>query len=416
MDREIPSYIKRNRRIRVYSIGIISFLFVVLALIGFRSLLKASVRRDMIRTAFAERGPILATITASGIVIPEYEQSITSPIQSKIERVYHKAGERIQTGEPILELDREFILLTYNQLSDELELKKNKLTQLQLDLDKRLIDLQTQREVKELKIEYFESRVQLEKQLHKIGGGTTASLKIAELDLEIARVEFEQLEKEIENQRQSAVADLNELELQIRIQENRLNEARRQMELAETKAERDGIVTYVNDVIGAAVNPGDVVARVADLGSFRVQGTISDINASKLINGGRVIVRVDEEEIGGTISSIRPTIENGIVTFLVDLDEKSHEALRSNLRIDVFVVTASKDDVIRVANGPFVNGSGLQDIFVMEGDRAVRRTVTIGAMNFDYVEIVDNIEIGEEVIISDMEDYIHQSEVKIVNE
>jgi HlyD family secretion protein len=416
MDREIPSHIKRNRKIRVYSIGIISFLFVVLALIGFRSLLKASVRRDMIRTAFAERGPIQATITASGIVIPEYEQSITSPIRSKIEKVYHKAGERIQTGEPILELDREFVQLTYDQLSDELELKKNKLTQLQLDLDKRLIDLQTQREVKELKIEYFESRVELEKQLHKIGGGTTAGLKIAELDLEIARVEFEQLEKEIENQRQSAVADLNELELQIRIQENRLNEVRRQMELAETKAERDGIVTYVNDVIGAAVNPGDVVARVADLGSFRVQGTISDINASKLINGGRVIVRVDEEEIGGTISSIRPTIENGIVTFLVDLDEKSHEALRSNLRIDVFVVTASKDDVIRVTNGPFVNGSGLQDIFVMEGDRAVRRTVTVGAMNFDYVEIVDNIEIGEEVIISDMEDYIHQSEVKIINE
>lgn len=416
MDREIPSHIKRNRRIRVYSIAIISFLFVVLALIGFRSLLKSSVRRDMIRTAFAERGPILATITASGIVIPEYEQSITSPIQSKIERVYHKAGERIQTGEPILKLDREFIQLTYDQLSDELELKKNKLTQLQLDLDKRLIDLQTQREVKELKIEYFESRVELEKRLHKIGGGTTASLKIAELDLEIARVEFEQLEKEIENQRQSAVADLNELELQIRIQENRLNEVRRQMELAETKAERDGIITYVNDVIGAAVNPGDVVARVADLGSFRVQAAISDINASKLINGGRVIVRVDEEEIGGTISGIRPTIENGIVTFLVDLDEKSHEALRSNLRIDVFVVTAAKDDVIRVANGPFVNGSGLQDIFVMKGDRAVRRTVTVGAMNFDYVEIVDNIEIGEEVIISDMEDYIHQSEVKIVNE
>ena len=118
----------------------------------------------------------------------------------------------------------------------------------------------------------------------------------------------------------------------------------------------------------------------------------------------------------GTITSIRPTIENGIITFIVELNKKSNEALRSNLRVDVFVVTSFKDNVIRVANGPFVNGSGVQDIFVVEGDKAVRRTVTIGATNFDFVEIENDVEVGEEVIISNMEDYIHTDEVDIKND
>ena len=83
------------------------------------------------------------------------------------------------------------------------------------------------------------------------------------------------------------------------------------------------------------------------------------------------------------------------------------------MRVDVFVITSSKSNVVRIENGPAINGSGKQNLFVVTGNKAERRTVFVGATNFDYAEIESGIEPGEKVIISDMSDHQNRKEVKI---
>ena len=63
---------------------------------------------------------------------------------------------------------------------------------------------------------------------------------------------------------------------------------------------------------------------------------------------GAEFLRVNENELTGRISSILPTIEGGIVTFKVKLDDKSNNLLRSNLRVDVFVILGVKEKILRV--------------------------------------------------------------------
>ena len=137
------------------------------------------------------------------------------------------------------------------------------------------------------------------------------------------------------------------------------------------------------------------------------------MHASKFLVGNLVNVRINETDLEGYISNNKPAIENGIISFTVQLKEKKHSSLRSNLRVDVFVITSSKDNVVRVKNGPFINGSGPQDIFVIKGDRAFRKTVTIGATNFDFVELEDQIKPGDEIIISNMQEYDHLKEIAL---
>jgi HlyD family secretion protein len=83
------------------------------------------------------------------------------------------------------------------------------------------------------------------------------------------------------------------------------------------------------------------------------------------------------------------------------------------MRVNVYVVISYVDNVIRIKNGPAINGSGTQDMFVIEDDYAVKRKVEIGATNFDYAEIESGIKENEIVIISNMEDYIHRNKIKI---
>jgi HlyD family secretion protein len=87
--------------------------------------------------------------------------------------------------------------------------------------------------------------------------------------------------------------------------------------------------------------------------------------------------------------------------------------LRPNLRVEVFVITSTLDDVIRVRNGPFFNASADQKVFIVKNNKALRVDAEFGASNFDYVQIVSGVNAGDEVIISNMEDYYHMKEIEI---
>jgi len=386
---------------------------LLVALWIFSAIITRSVSRASIRTAIAEMGPLEATVTASGIVVPEFEQAITSPIQSRIDTVYLRSGDTVKAGQAILHLNRESIQLTHTKLLNELELLRNEKDRLDLQLEQRRSELKTEFAVKEMQSRFVAAQLDREKQLFAIGGSSKEQLERAELNAAIAEKELEQLAEKLTNQESALTADRRELDLKTKIQENSIAEITRQMALAEARSDRDGVVTWVNENIGAAVNPGDAIARIADLSSFRVEAKISDVHAARLVTGGPVRVRVNDRDLVGQIATINPTVQNGVMTFLVALDNKADKSLRPQLRADVFVVTASKPSVLRVKNGPFYDGLMEHKAFVVEGGKAVRREVTVGASNFDYVELQGDVKPGDEVIISDMKSYLNMSEVSI---
>ncbi len=199
------------------------------------------------------------------------------------------------------------------------------------------------------------------------------------------------------------------------IQQNDLHELERKLQLANIVAKRDGVVTWINKNIGAAVQEGESLARIADLASFKVQGSISATYLDQLRNGMPAIIRINETQVRGTVVNIQPSVQNGVVQFNIQLDERNNKLLRPNMKVDVFLVTSSKAHVLRVANGPAFRGASSQDIFVMENGKAVKRTVHVGMSNFDYVELLDNVKEGDVIITSDMSQYKNSKEVIINN-
>ncbi len=415
MDKELSKeHIRKRKLKKIFKYSLIFVLFIMFFFF-FKSIINPSIKRSRIQTAFVELGSIEGSITASGVIIPEFEQVLTSPFTSTIDSVYHKAGDKIEIGESILKLNNEFTSIEYKKLQDEYKLKINRKHQLSLSMERMLIDLRSEYEIMSLRIEAQEANVKAQEHIYEFGGGAKVNLEQAVLNLKIARLEQIQKGKKIINQEESLIADLRELDLNIKIHENNMLELEKKMKLAEAKSVRNGVITWVKDDIGENVNQGEIIARIADLEKFKVESKISDIHAPKLIVGNPVNVRINETDLRGIISNIKPTIENGVINFIVELEDKTNDLLRSNLRVDVFVITSSKTDIIRVENGPYINGSGRQDIFIVEGENALRRTVMVGDTNFDWVEIESGIEVGEEVIITNMEDHIHQTKIRIKN-
>ena len=175
------------------------------------------------------------------------------------------------------------------------------------------------------------------------------------------------------------------------------------------------MLTWVVAEEGAIVRKNDVVARIADLNSFRVRATVSDIHAARLSRGLPVKVKVnDTDYLNGSVSDVLPTIKDGIATVLVALEDKSNKLLRSNLRVDVFLIADHKQRVLRVKRGAFANGEGLQDVFVVRGGKAIKMPVRLGIFSFDHCEVVSGLLEGDEVVLSDMKEYMHLKEVRLL--
>jgi HlyD family secretion protein len=172
------------------------------------------------------------------------------------------------------------------------------------------------------------------------------------------------------------------------------------------------VLTWVLAQEGALVRRGDVIARIADLTSFRVDASVSDVHAGRVRTGMPVIVRFNDIDLPGTVSEVFPTVENGVLRFTAILAQPSHASLRPSLRTDVLVITDRKARTLRVKRGPFADND-VRQAFVVRGDRAVRVPIQVGLAGADDVELLSGVSEGDELIISDMKDYLHLSEVRI---
>jgi HlyD family secretion protein len=209
--------------------------------------------------------------------------------------------------------------------------------------------------------------------------------------------------------------DIRESEIAAAIEEADLRELGRKLQQAGITATRDGVVTWVNKNIGSSITQGEVLARFADLGSFKVSGKISDTYLDQVRIGMPVIIKINDSTTRGSISNIDPSVQNGIISFDIALNERNNKLLRPNMKVDVFPVTSSLDNIIRVQNGPAFTGAVTQDIFVLQDGKASKRTVNIGLSNFDYVEIKNNVKPGEIVITTDLSRFKNSKEIIIKN-
>ena len=116
-------------------------------------------------------------------------------------------------------------------------------------------------------------------------------------------------------------------------------EARRLLDLAAIRADRDGVLTWTLTQDGALIRKGEVVARLADFRSFRVDAQVSDVQGPRLAVGQPAIVKLGDATLEGTLSVINPAVVNGTITVTIGLKEQAHPLLRPNLRVDVQLVT-----------------------------------------------------------------------------
>jgi HlyD family secretion protein len=185
--------------------------------------------------------------------------------------------------------------------------------------------------------------------------------------------------------------------------------------LAQTqvKAPFDGLLTWAMTDEGASVSTGQLIAKVSELHNFRVEASVSDFYARYLNPGQAVRVEYSGQVIKGEVQTILPEIQNGSVKLLVSLSQPNHPALRHKLRVETNIVTDQKEKTLVVDAGPAINGKGRQDVYVLDNNRAVKRSLEFGLSDGKHVEVTQGMRAGEKLIVSDVSKYKHLENFRV---
>ena len=414
MDREIPKEIRqkeRNKKLLKYG-GIASAVVACLALLI--SFMQSSVKLKDLVLSTVDNGLIEVSVSASGKVVPAFEEIINSPINTRIVEVYRKGGDSVDVGTPILKLDLQSTETEYKKLLDEEQMKRYQLEQLKVNNETFLSNLAMNVKVSAMELNRKEMELRNERYLDSIGSGTHDKVRQAELAYNKGKLELEQLQQQYENEKKVKAADLKVKELEFNIFSKGLSEMMRPLNDAQVGSPRKAILTFVNNQVGAQVGKGEQIAVVSDLSHFKVEGEIADTYGDRVAAGGKVIVKVGSEKLEGVVSSVTPLSKNGVISFSVQLENDSHKRLRSGLKTDVYVMNAVKEDVMRIANASYYVGRGDYELFVLDSeDELVKRKVKLGDSNFEFVEVVSGLQPGDRVVISDMSNYKNKNKLKV---
>ena len=290
MDREISKEVRqKEQRKQFIKLGAGIGIAVVLigGVIGF---MQTSLQRKDLVFSTVDKGVIEVSVSASGKVVPAFEEIINSPINSRIVEIYKKGGDSVDVGTPILKLDLLSAETDYKKQLDEEQMKRLQLDQLRIQNRNKLSEMEMQLKVSRMELNRKEVELRNERYLDSLGAGTTDKVRQVELDYNVSVLKLKEDEQKYENEKSLTDADYKVKELDLNIFRKSLAETKRTLEDAQIRSPRKAILTYVNNEVGAQVSQGSRVAIVSDLSHFKIEGEIADTYGDRIAAGSKAVV------------------------------------------------------------------------------------------------------------------------------
>ncbi len=366
-------------------------------------------------TVVVHRGDVISTTQASGVVESENEVLVLSPAASIIKSILKEPGNYVEQGEIIMQLNTDQVKDNIEKLQDQLEVKKNNLERTRLNSQSAKLDLDYNEEVKKLKIISLESQLEDQNQLLEVGGISPAKIEQTKQEITLAEKDLKMLVEKNAIRLKQLVAEEKGLLLQINMDEKVLQENLELLSKMDIRAPSSGIILNISGHVGEKVSADRTVARMSDLTSFKIIGSVDEQFATQIKTGKKVMVQVEDENLDGLIGSITPMVENNKVQFNVHLKESSHPKLIANQNVQIQIINSSKENVLCINKLPEFENNKNQKVFVVQGNKAIKKEIVLGIRGNEECEIISGLNEGDIVISGGLNSYRHLSEIEISN-
>ncbi len=406
MDIARPEEEKRRRRVRRFVYAGAGLLLVVVITAALSRLKPAAptVDRSTVWTDTVKRGPMLRDVRGLGTLVPETIWVIPAATDGRVDKRYLLPGTPVKASSVILDLSNP--QLQQEALDAEYQLKGAQAAYLQTkaQLENQLMDKRTQAASVSSQYRTAEMQKQAFEQLGKLG------LK-AEIDVKTTEVQAEELAKQNDLAQKEVETFANSIEAQLAVQQANVDQKRAlyalkksQLEGMHVRAGIDGVLQELDVDVGQQVAQGAPLARVAQPKLLKAQLKIAETQAKDIEIGQKASIDTHNGLISGHVMRIDPSVVNGTRTVDVKLDGQLPPGAVPDLSVEGTIEIERLADVLYVGRPVHGDADSTVGLFkvVDGGKEAMRVPVELGRVSVNSVEIRKGLQVGDEVILSDM--------------
>jgi len=396
----------RSKRIRRIIYAVVAVLLTGGVTIAVSRLRPAApiVDRASVWTDDVKRGSMLREVHGLGTLVPEDIRWIPAQTNSSVERIVLRPGANVRPDSIILELNDP--QLQRDMLDAQYLLKgaQADYANLKVQVNSQLMNQKSTEA--SVRSDYEQAKIQhdVDDKLYKEGIGSDVTAKLSKVKVEQLAIRLQLEEERTRVATDSAAAQLAAQEAKVEQQQALYNLKHSQYEALHVRAGINGVLQLVPVEEGQQVTTGTNLARVADPRKLKAEIKIAETQAKDVAIGQKASIDTRNGVVAGRVSRIDPSVQNGTVTVDVTFNGPLPDGARPDLSVDGTIEIENLRDVLyvgRPVNGQSGNTIGLFKL-VGDGSEAVRVNVKLGKSSVNTIEILQGLNVGDKVILSDM--------------
>jgi HlyD family secretion protein len=353
-----------------------------------------------VRIGSVTRGDLMRDISVQARVVAALHPTLFSPGQG-IVSVRTKAGTQVRTGDVIATIESPELRSGFAQA-------QSLLISMRADLDRQKIvsrqaaaRAQQQVQLSALRLQAAKRNLVRYERTFKEGLSNRADYESAQDAVSVAEMELDQAKKELAMGNETLTFDIRSREEQVRRQQSVAGELQKRVDDLTVRAPFDGMVASVAVQDRDAVAPNQAIVTVVNLDEFELELALPEEYAGETAIGTNASIDFEGKQYPGKVTAVSPEVVNSQVTATVVFTADTPDRLKQNQRVTTRLVYESKKDVLKVARGAFFEAGGGRSVYVVNGSLATKRAVTFGASSVNEVEVVEGLQQGEKIVLSD---------------
>jgi len=412
----------QKKKKRIYWItGAVVGLIVVTVLIRQLPSAAPSVESATVWRDTVEQGTMVRQVRGPGTLVPEQMRWITAVTAGRIEQILSLPGTEVQAGDLIMRMSNPDVDMQLLQAQQQLSQAEAALAQLRTALETG--ELTQRGTVATVRTQYLDAQRVYDTNQRLFDENPDL---VARADLERSRETMEELKTrlKIEEDRLAVMegtsqAQIDAQEEQIRRLEELVTFNRDRLGSMQVRVPVAGVLAPLDIPLqeGQWVQSGQQLSRVVVPGRLKAEIRIPQTQAQDIVVGQQALIDTRSDTIQGQVVRIDPAVRQGTVTIDVALPAQLPASARPDLSVDGNVIIERLEDVVYVGRPSFGQANQQVSIFKLtpDGSYAERVTVRLGASSVNEIQVMDGLNPGDVVILSDMSQWDGFDRVRLRN-
>ena len=409
--------IARKKRLRQSLYAVFAAVVFALVTVGVSRLQPAAPRvdRDTIYLDTVQRGPLVRQVRGIGTLVPERIRWIPATTDGNVERIVIRPGATISPDTVVVELSNPELEQMALEAGLNLDAAEARYSNRRVEVERDLLEQRATLASTEAQL--ISARLQAEADEQLAGLGLVPSIQLQQSQAAEREYETRYAIEQERLQLATATVDAQLAVEQAEVDRLRtLHELRlQQVDDLNVRAGMHGVLQQVPLDAGQRVTAGTNLARVGDPTILKAELRIAETQAKDIQIGQKASIDTRNGVIPGHVTRIDPAVENGTVLVDVALDGALPRGARPDLTVDGTIELERLDDIIFVGRPVFGQEDSIVSLFKIEtdGTHAARTRVGLGRASVNAIEVLEGLQPGDRVVLSDMSTWDQFDRVRI---